>query len=372
MSAGACANQTIALCASNGTRRRWRRTPRWARPPSRTATTTWRWPRCPSRAGSTMLLAGANDLWKSECPWPQGCAWRNTTNSTTCLCAQVGEYQHALAWNAANPLEIFVGNDSGLWRSTDADRRDRAGLLGERCHSFSESEREPGFAGRGGEHLPGGRDALHDDGRPGSQRNRRREEHHRADGGLAADSGRRGRAGGHRSDQHRQLVREQPGGSFHLPLFAIEPLHAGGFRRDARWSSDADVGGDGLTMTAPAPFLVDPLDRLAVADRNLPGVARAGQRRGLEPRANAISPILDGGNRQLVLQRRRADSLDGRDGAARGAAAESDLRGHVRLGGWRRDAARPCASAHLQSGHRHGARLDGSDARTRSATTPTR
>ncbi len=32
----------------------------------------------------------------------------------------MGEYQHALAWNAANPLEIFVGNDSGLWRSTDA------------------------------------------------------------------------------------------------------------------------------------------------------------------------------------------------------------------------------------------------------------
>jgi hypothetical protein len=49
----------------------------------------------------------------------QGCKWRNTTNSTTCMSAQVGEYQHSLAWNAVNSLEIFVGNDSGLWRSTD-------------------------------------------------------------------------------------------------------------------------------------------------------------------------------------------------------------------------------------------------------------
>jgi len=68
----------------------------------------------------TTLLAGANDLWKTDCPYSQGCAWRNTTNSTVGFCAQVGEYQHALAWNPANPLEILVGNDSGLWRSTDA------------------------------------------------------------------------------------------------------------------------------------------------------------------------------------------------------------------------------------------------------------
>ena len=67
----------------------------------------------------TLLLAGGNDLWESTCPVAQGCKWRNTTNSTTCMSAQVGEYQHSLAWNAANSLEIFVGNDSGLWRSTD-------------------------------------------------------------------------------------------------------------------------------------------------------------------------------------------------------------------------------------------------------------
>jgi hypothetical protein len=67
----------------------------------------------------TLLLAGDNDLWESTCPVAQGCKWRNTTNSTTCMSAQVGEYQHAVVWNSANSLEIFVGNDSGLWRSID-------------------------------------------------------------------------------------------------------------------------------------------------------------------------------------------------------------------------------------------------------------
>jgi hypothetical protein len=66
----------------------------------------------------TLVLAGANDLWK--CSLAMGCVWRNTTNSTTCMSAGVGEFQHALAWNTSNPLEIFLGNDSGLWRSTDA------------------------------------------------------------------------------------------------------------------------------------------------------------------------------------------------------------------------------------------------------------
>jgi len=66
----------------------------------------------------TLVLAGANDLWK--CSLAMGCAWRNATNSTTCMSAQVGEFQHALAWNTSNPEEIFLGNDSGLWRSTDA------------------------------------------------------------------------------------------------------------------------------------------------------------------------------------------------------------------------------------------------------------
>jgi hypothetical protein len=69
-------------------------------------------------AQDTLLIAGDNDLWK--CSLTAGCVWRNTTNTATCMSAQVGAFQHALAWSAANPLEIFAGNDSGLWRSADA------------------------------------------------------------------------------------------------------------------------------------------------------------------------------------------------------------------------------------------------------------
>jgi hypothetical protein len=65
------------------------------------------------------VLAGAHDLWETACPVSLGCTWRNTTNATTCMSAQVGEFQHALAWNQNNPLEVFLGNDSGLWRSLD-------------------------------------------------------------------------------------------------------------------------------------------------------------------------------------------------------------------------------------------------------------
>ena len=65
----------------------------------------------------TLLFAGDNDLWK--CSVANSCAWRNTTNSTTCMSAKVGEYQHGFAWDAGNPLLIFAGTDSGLWRSVD-------------------------------------------------------------------------------------------------------------------------------------------------------------------------------------------------------------------------------------------------------------
>jgi HYDIN/CFA65/VesB family protein/ASPM-SPD-2-Hydin domain-containing protein/centrosomal CEP192-like protein len=68
--------------------------------------------------GDTLLFAGDNDLWK--CSLASGCTWRNTTNSTTCMSAQVGEYQHGFAWDTQNPLLMYVGTDSGLWRSTDA------------------------------------------------------------------------------------------------------------------------------------------------------------------------------------------------------------------------------------------------------------
>ena len=57
--------------------------------------------------------------------------------------------------------------------------------------------------------------------------------------------------------------------------------------------TNADVAGDGLTMTTPAPFLVDPLD----ATQLLVGTCRVwrGPANGSSwSAANAISPILDG------------------------------------------------------------------------------
>ena len=66
----------------------------------------------------TLLFAGGVDLFR--CSLANSCQWRNTTNATTCASAGVGAYQHAFAWNPANPLLVFVGNDSGLWRSIDA------------------------------------------------------------------------------------------------------------------------------------------------------------------------------------------------------------------------------------------------------------
>jgi hypothetical protein len=65
----------------------------------------------------TLLFAGADDLWK--CSLAMGCQWRNTTNATAGFCAQVGAYQHSLAWNLLKPQQVFLGNDSGLWRSLD-------------------------------------------------------------------------------------------------------------------------------------------------------------------------------------------------------------------------------------------------------------
>ncbi|WP_420237408.1 choice-of-anchor D domain-containing protein [Telmatobacter bradus] len=67
----------------------------------------------------TILLAGDDDVWR--CSLASGCAtnWRNTTNTSTCMTAMVGPYQHALTFNASNTEEILIGNDSGLWRSMD-------------------------------------------------------------------------------------------------------------------------------------------------------------------------------------------------------------------------------------------------------------
>ena len=238
----------------------------------------------------TLVLAGANDLWK--CSLAMGCVWRNTTNSTSCMSAQVGEFQHALAWNAANPLEIFLGNDSGLWRSTDAISETGAacsasdsthfqnlnGSLGSLAEpqSLSPVVTSPYslFAGLGVNGFAGVKAAsvtaiwpqiLTGYGGP-----------------VAADP----------NSTANWYVNDQAGVAIYLcsqnaactpSAFGVNPV-----------VTDADVGGDGDAMPTPAPFLVDPVDSTQL----LVGTCRVwrGPASGASWTAiNAISPILDSG-----------------------------------------------------------------------------
>ena len=79
------------------------------------------------------------------------------------------------------------------------------------------------------------------------------------------------------------------------------------------------MSGDGLTMTSPAPFLVDPVDptQLLIGTCRLwrgPGQwNRLDQRQCRRPRCSTETAD------QFLLQRERADPLDGRHGASRAA-----------------------------------------------------
>jgi Abnormal spindle-like microcephaly-assoc'd, ASPM-SPD-2-Hydin len=238
----------------------------------------------------TLLMAGANDLWK--CSLAVGCAWRNTTNSTTCMSAQVAEYQHSLAWNAANPLEIILGNDSGLWRSMDA-----IGETGSACAatdsthfqnlngslgSLAEVVSVPPVVTSPYELLAG----LGDNGTAGVKSS-----------SVTTDwpqilSGYGGPVAIDLSNGTDWYVNNEVGVAIYgcsqaaacTPAsFGVSPV-----------VTDADVGGDGDTMPTPAPFLVDPLDDSQL----LIGTCRAwrGPASGIGwSAANAISPILDSG-----------------------------------------------------------------------------
>ena len=240
----------------------------------------------------TMVLVGANDLWQSDCPVAQGCPWRNTTNSTTCMSAQVGEYQHALAWNGNNPLEIFLGNDSGLWRSTDAigetgpvcapsdaaHFQNLNGSLGSLAEvvSIPQAGVTPytmmaglGANGTGGVKSTTGATAdwpeiLGGEGGP-----------------VAIDP----------NDSSNWYANNEAGVSIYA-CSQLTPCTPAAFGA-APVVTDADVGGDGLTMTAPAPFLVDPLadSQLLIGTCRVwrgpaDGVGWSG--------SNAISSFLDG------------------------------------------------------------------------------
>ena len=70
-----------------------------------------------SSGTDTLLFAGTTDLYR--CSLAAGCAFRNTTNTQNGCTnpARVAPSQHAIA--VRNSL-LFLGNDGGLWRSTDS------------------------------------------------------------------------------------------------------------------------------------------------------------------------------------------------------------------------------------------------------------
>ncbi len=238
----------------------------------------------------TLVLAGDNDLW--QCSLAMGCEWRNTTNSTTCMSAQVAEFQHALAWNAANPEEILVGNDGGLWRSMDA-----IGESGAACNSA---------------------DASHFQNLNGSLGSLAEVESMSAIGSspytMMAGLGVNGTAGvksGSATADWPQILSGYGG-----PV-AIDTTNPDNWYVNASSGVDiylcaqsapctpadfgaspvideADVSNDGLGMPEPAPFLVDPLDstQLLIATCRL----WRGPASGVGwSTSNAITPILDSG-----------------------------------------------------------------------------
>jgi hypothetical protein len=242
----------------------------------------------------TILLAGADDVWKSDCPYSQGCTWRNTTNSTVGFCAQVGEYQHVLAWNAANPQEILIGNDSGLWRSTDA-----IGETGQICSSSDASHFQNLNGGLGslaevvslsqvGSTPYTMMAGLGSNGTVGVK----------STTGPTAEwpeilSGEGGPVAIDPNNGSNWYVNNQAGVSIHL-CSQQSPCTQADFG-SSPVVNDADVGGDGLKMVEPAPFLVDPLDtsQLLIGTCR---VWRGGTNGTSWTAANAISSILDGSN----------------------------------------------------------------------------
>ena len=243
----------------------------------------------------TLLLAGANDLWK--CSLAMGCVWRNTTNATTCMSAQVAAYQHALAWNTANPQEIFAGNDSGLWRSMDAIGETGAvcaatdashfqnlnGSLGSLAEvvSLAQSPASPYtlLAGLGVNGSARGNSAT----------------------GPTLDWPQvLGGAGGpvaldHEIPTDLWYVNNESGVSIYQGTLTSGGT-PGAFNPVLTYSTGApntpEVVEDGLTMNTPAPFMVDPLDpaQLLIGTcRVWRGPANGAGWSG----GNAISPILD-------------------------------------------------------------------------------
>ena len=238
----------------------------------------------------TLLLAGANDLWR--CSLAMGCNWRNATNASTCMSAQVAPYQHALAWNPSNPEEVFLGNDSGLWRSIDA-----IGETGSVCSPNDASHFQ---------NLNSGMGPLAEIESMSQAGN----SSYTMIAGLGVNGttgvkstigpttewpqilgGEGGPVAIDPTNPSNWYVNNSAGVSIHRcsQTGSCAPSDFG----TTPVVSNTDVGGDGYTMTSPAPFIVDPLDPTQL----LVGTCRMWRGRANGSgwtSANAISPILDG------------------------------------------------------------------------------
>ncbi len=289
MSSGACSNQTISFATQIGTAALETNQPPLGAATIANGDYNLALAAVPS-GQDTLLLAGANDLWR--CSLAAGCVWRNTTNATTCRSAGVGEYQHALAWNASNPLEVMVGNDSGMWRSSDAI-----------------AETDPVCSASDASHfdnLNGGLGSLAEI----ESLSAVTSSPYTVLAGLGVNGAAGVKSTAGPLDQWPQVLDGEGG-----PV-AIDPTNASrwyvnnaagvSIHRCSRTGdctaadfgttpvvTDADVGGDGYTMLEPAPFTVDPLDAAQV----LVGTCRV-WRGPVDGSAwsgvNALSGFLDG------------------------------------------------------------------------------
>ena len=65
----------------------------------------------------TLLFVGTEDVFR--CSLANSCAWRNTTNTSTCAAARVAQSNHTIDATFGQNGLMYFGNDGGLWRSTD-------------------------------------------------------------------------------------------------------------------------------------------------------------------------------------------------------------------------------------------------------------
>ena len=168
-----------------------------------------------------------------------------------------------IEWNFVNPLELFVGNDSGLWRSMD------------------------GVAESGPVCSPS--DASHFQNLNGALGSLAEVESMSAVGSspytMLLGLGANGTAGVKRTTGPTSQWPQNPSPGKAARWLSIPPPRPTGTSTTA-WASpstaarrrprvllrilrstplvsNADVNGDGSTMVWPAPFIVDPLDRLS-------------------------------------------------------------------------------------------------------------